>query len=170
MSRARLGLLAGLVLLGAPVSAQPPAVGTAFGAWRLGCEAVAVGETACFLVQTLIRADTGALLAELLALPSPGAGAVLVARVPLGVHLPGGLHLADPDAGRLNFAWLGCSTALCEATLQLDADAVARLDAAAGLRLSYRPVAGVEVLAFDTVLSGLADGLAVLRNALPGTE
>lgn len=158
------------MLLPGQGAAQPLAVGTALGAWRLGCEAVAVGETACFLVQSLIRADTGALLAELLAVPSPGAAAVLVARVPLGVHFPAGLHLAGPEAGRLSFGWRACSTALCEATLRLDADAVARIDTAAGLRLTYRPAAGAEVLAFDTDLSGLADGLAALRRAMPGHD
>jgi invasion protein IalB len=154
-----------LALLPAPVLAEPPAIGAAFGAWRLGCEAVAVGETLCYLAQQLARADTGALLVELLALPDADPAVTVIARVPLGVHFPSGLVAGDAGGAEVAFVWQSCNSRLCEALLQLDPETLARLEAAPALRLAYRPEATAPPLVFGASFAGLAEGVAALRAA-----
>lgn len=164
MSRLLAALLLTASLAPAPAVAEPLAVGTRFGAWQLGCEAVAVDETLCFLRQSLTRADTGAFLAELLALPEAD-GVLLIARVPLGVHLPSGLNLWDGSGAAIAFGWHACTTLLCEARLRLAAETLAQFDTDAAARLGYRPAPGAAPLAFGLSLSGLAAGSAALRAA-----
>ena len=151
--------------------------GARFGAWTVACEAVAVNETICVLTQRLVEAEGQGFLTELLAfndaeLPQ----AWVVARVPLGVHFPGGFGLR-PEAGEaaeaaeageaaLAFEWQSCAPQLCEALLAVDAAALARLERAEGAIAGYVPAPGADPLLFRVATEGLGAGLAALAVAL----
>lgn len=169
-----LGLAVALGLLSPVATAVAETVparlenGARFGAWRVACEAVAVGETLCSLSQHLVRSDGDAFLAGLVALwDADLESRHLIATVPVGVHFPSGLALHLAAGGeRLEFAWQVCSTTLCEARLTLGSEDAGRISAAAEPLLAYRPAPGAEPLVFRIETEGLAEGLDTLKAAL----
>lgn len=149
--------------------------GAAFGGWTVLCEAVAVNETMCGLSQRLVRNDgSNRLLADLLAIPGvDDQPPVLVVRVPLGVHFPGGfaLRAEGQAAGEplVVFDWQSCSTELCEALALLDPGRLAALEGVDRALAAYRPEVNADPLVFRVRLDGLTEGLAALTEAIRPT-
>ena len=148
--------------------------GARFGAWTVACEAVAVNETICVLTQRLVEAEGQGFLTELLAFnDAEEASAWVVARVPLGVHFPGGFALQpEGEDTPLAFEWQSCAPQLCEALLGVDAAALAALESSGNAIAGYVPAPGEAPLAFRVATEGLGDGLAALARALgqPGVS
>jgi invasion protein IalB len=159
------GFVAALVLsLGAmPALAEKLTNGARFGEWTLVCEAVAVNETTCVLSQRLVRPD-GALLVDMLAIPMNETG-WLIARVPVGVHFPGGFVLRPEEAeDQVSFVWQACSPELCEAMVDLSGAASPLLDGGTALA-AYRPDIASDPLVFRVSLEGLRAGLQAMVAA-----
>ena len=160
--------VAALMLVGGVAEAQRVENGARFGAWTVACEAVAVNETICVLTQRLVEAEGQGFLTELLAFnDGEEAQAWVVARVPLGVHFPGGFALQpEEDDTPLEFAWQSCAPQLCEALLPVDAAALAALEGSASAIAGYVPAPGEAPVVFLVATEGLAEGLAALARAL----
>lgn len=156
---------------GAAADAAPVeriANGTRFGAWTVTCEALAVNETACLLTQRLVRSSDNAFLAEVLAFWSgDGSQRYLAARVPNGVFFPSGFAVKPEDGEeQTQFVWQSCARDLCEALLEIDAQALADLEAAEGLVAGYRPNLRADPLVFRMSLEGATEGLAALQASM----
>ena len=170
----RVGMIRGgvavgaLMLMGGAADAQRVENGARFGAWTVACEAVAVNETICVLTQRLVEAEGQGFLTELLAFnDADEAQAWVVARVPLGVHFPGGFALQpEGDETPLAFEWQSCAPQLCEALLPVDAAALAALEVSDGAVAGYVPAPGEAPVVFRVATEGLGDGLAALARAL----
>jgi len=149
-----------LFLTAAPAFAERLENGARFGEWTLVCEAVAVNETACVLNQRLLRGD-GTFLVDFLAIPESDGG-WLSARVPVGVHFPGGFVLR-PEAGDQQIAliWQACSPELCEAMVSLAEEGAVLLEGGPAIA-AYRPGVTDEPVVFRVALDGLAEGLAAM--------
>ncbi len=141
-------LLAGLAMtLASGASAQEGEVANnaAFGDWVVTCDAVSTQRTSCRVVQTQSRSDTGTLVIQLLGYALAEGGALLVAQVPMGVYLPGGVSFreaADEDAPQQAMVWQRCAGQICEAALQLDAVSLQALNDAEQVLFGYQPQPG----------------------------
>jgi len=137
--------------------------GTRIGAWTVRCEAVAVGETACALVQQLLRPSDRAFIAEIVAAWNGSARKpVLVARVPMGVHLPSGFVIQAKGDRQRNFVWQRCFGRFCEATLVLSPEDAAKLEGAGEVVAAFRPAPGTNPFVFRFSMKGLRQGLEAL--------
>lgn len=144
--------------------------GTRFGTWTLGCEAVAVGETACLLSQRVARSSDGAFLADFMLFPNPQAeGEVyLAARVAAGVYLPSGFVLrgeSAPEDSQRQLVWQTCVGEVCEGLLSLPAADVAALEAGGDVIAAYRPSVQSEAVIFRFSVAGAEAGLEALARA-----
>jgi invasion protein IalB len=141
--------------------------GTRFDNWTVTCEAVAVGETLCALVQQIVNAQSQAPLAELVALTVRGEDQVLLSvRVPVGVWLPAAFTLRmTEDTAPVEMVWQACDGRICEAVLPLDAPMIARLNTGAPLLVAYIPALGAEPVVFEVGFAGLGAGLQALGTA-----
>ncbi|MBC7157796.1 MAG: invasion associated locus B family protein [Rhodobacteraceae bacterium] len=175
------------LLLALPVAAQEAATpeplpdaaaerlanGTRFGTWTLGCEAVAVGETACLLSQRVARTSDGAFLADFLLFPNPQAeGEVyLAARVAAGAYLPSGFVLRGegaPEDSQRQLVWQTCAGAVCEALLSLPEADIAALEDGGDVIAAYRPSVQSEAVIFRFSVAGAQAGLEALVRASGG--
>ena len=158
------------VASGASAQAQTVRVenGARFGSWTVSCEAVAVNETLCVLSQRLVRSDTGAALAELIAFNADdGPGAWLVARVPNGVFFPAGFVMAQQDSDtQFDLEWQACSPDMCEALIALDGDILDQMVSGEDWAAGYRPDIASDSVVFRIGLDGLETGLAALAEVL----
>ncbi len=137
--------------------------GARIGAWVVSCEAVAVGETVCALTQQLLRSSDRAFIADIIAAwNAQTEGAVLIARVPLGVHLPSGFVLQAGDGKQRNFQWQRCFGRFCEAALALSPEDIAQLEASDEVVAAFRPAPGSDVFPFRFSMKGLSQGLLAL--------
>ena len=137
--------------------------GARIGAWTVRCEAVAVGETACALVQQLLRPSDRAFIAEIMATWNAAARKpVLVARVPMGVHLPSGFVIQAKGDRQRNFVWQRCLGRFCEATLVLGPEDLAKLDQAGEVVAAFRPAPTTNPFVFRFSMKGLRQGLEAL--------
>ena len=175
-NRRGLGMMAALALLAAPVLAQeeegaaaagPVANGTAFGDWRVACQAVAVGRTVCVLAQRIVARETGALVGEVTLRPAQGPEGAEALLMTLTV--PTGLALRARPAYRIPPAeeeraldWETCGPRLCRAVRALGAEEVGALRAATSARVGYRPLRAEGPVVFDLSLRGVTAGLAAL--------
>jgi len=161
-------LCAALPAFGA--QAQPASNGTAFGDWRLICEAVAVNRTRCEIRQTLTLRDSGALLAQVALTPAAGAEAgdattVLVLTTPTGMFLPmaPGLSIDDADE-TVPLQWRTCDANRCVATRMLAPGEVEALRDGARMTLGYRPAAAADPVIFPVSLQGVSAALDALAE------
>lgn len=151
--------------------AQIVANGQTFGTWTVSCEAVAVGQTACLLNQTILRDTDRAFLAQLVALTDANTGKrYLLARVPLGASLPFGFAMrpegTEDETSLLRFDWQTCAGQFCEALAEIDEDRLAKLDSDGTKMLaSYQPSLKTEPLVFRLSLQGARAGMAAIANA-----
>lgn len=149
-------------------SAERPAArklvnGARIGAWTVQCEAVAVGETVCALKQQLLRPSDRAFIAEIIAAWNANAGRpVLVARVPLGVHLPSGFVIQAKGDKQRNFEWQRCFGRFCEAALVLSPEDVTTLESAGEVVAAFRPAPGTNPFVFRFSMNGLSQGLLAI--------
>lgn len=156
-----------LLLAGGPALAQERvANGARFGEWTVLCEAVAVGETTCYLAQQIVRLDTNVPLAALLVVPAAeGEGQFLSVRIPQPVWLAAAMALRLPGQETdLALVWQTCSAQQCEALIPLSAEQITTLDVAEPALVGYRAAPGEEALVFQTSFAGLAEGLAALSR------
>lgn len=150
---------------------QIVANGQTFGAWTVSCEAVAVGQTACLLNQTILRDTDRAFLAQVIALKDGESGKnYLLARVPLGASLPFGFAMrpegTEDEAALLRFDWQTCFGQFCEALAEIDEARMTQMDSADTVMLaSYQPALKAEPLVFRLSLQGAAAGIAAIANA-----
>jgi len=159
------GCCAALGLSASPAQSERLANGARFGEWTVVCEAVAVNETVCVLNQRLVRND-GEFLVDLLAIP--GGDGWLSARVPVGVHFPGGFVLRrEGDPKQIALVWQVCSPRLCEAAVSLADEGAVLLEGGEAIA-AYRPEVTSDPVVFRVVLDGLADGLAALAASIEG--
>lgn len=166
------GLPATLAAIGLSLPAQAETKrienGAQFGGWTVSCEAIAVNETLCVLSQRLVRSDSNAVLAELVAFnDAEEVGAWLVARVPNGVYFPSGfvLGLEDDDA-RIAFEWQNCTAESCEALLALEPGHLDAFEAQGPWVAGYRPGITSDALVFRVSPQGLNEGLFALAEVL----
>ncbi len=149
---------------------RPPRVenGARFGAWTVVCEAIAVNETLCVLTQRLVASEGQSFLTELLAFnDADEPQAYLAARVPLGVHFPGGFSFQRSEEGAaLEFEWQSCTAQVCEALLVLDAASLAQVETDDGVLAGYVPAPGAAPLVFRIGTEGLGAGLEALAGAM----
>lgn len=152
-------------------SAQSDVVlnGQQFGAWTVNCVAVAVGQTNCLLTQRILRSSDGAFIADVITTENSDGGTFLIARVPLGVFLPGGFAMREAESedreDLLQFDWQLCNTEVCEALLAVDAETVETLSAEDNSMIAaFRPNAQSEPFLFQLSLNGMTDGLNALRS------
>lgn len=146
--------------------------GTRFDAWTVNCEALAVNETACVLSQRLVRTSDNVFLAELLAFWSGDAKRTYIAaRVPNGVFFPSGFALkANGLEERQEFVWQSCSRDVCEALLEIDVDAIGKLEESDEIIAGYRPNLRSEPVVFRMSLKGAASGLNALKASMVSGE
>lgn len=159
----------------AAASAETPAAvvanGQTFGAWTVTCEAVAVGQTACLLNQTILRDTDRAFLAQVIALKDGESGKTfLLARVPLGASLPFGFAMrpegTEDEESLLRFDWQTCFGQICEALTEIDADRLAQVDSEGTTMLaSYQPALKAEPLVFRLSLQGARAGMDAIATA-----
>ncbi len=168
----RLSGVALTLFLGGSTAAASESVrvenGARFGGWTVSCEALAVNETLCVLSQRLVRSDSGAVLAELIAFNADDtAGAYIAARVPNGVFFPSGFVLGPQDSdAQLDFIWQTCSPDICEALLPMGAQELDLIASTGDWVAGYRPGMTSDSLIFRVALDGLEDGLSALALAL----
>lgn len=144
--------------------------GQVFDEWRVACQAIAVNETACGLVQTLTNTANNSLLIEFQAVWTGGEAPVqVVARVPVGAHLPSGLSIGSEGAEeRQNFVWQTCGPRLCEASLTAPLTSLQALEGETPVVIGYRPAPRAEALVFRSTFTGLSAGLTALDRAQSG--
>lgn len=149
-------------------TAQVVANGQTFDAWTVTCEAVAVGQTACLLNQTILRDTDRAFLAQVLALTNADDGKrYLLARVPLGAGLPFGFAMrpegTEDEESLLRFDWQTCFGQFCEALAEIDENRLAQVDSEGTTMLaSYLPSLKGEPLVFRLSLQGLRAGMEAI--------
>ena len=157
-----------LSLLAAPLAAQENTVpnGSAIGNWVVNCEAVSTTTTACTVRQTLSLTETNQNLLRLIAAPRSDGGALLIAQVPMGVHLPGGavFRASGEDAApQREMVWQSCGGSVCEAAILLTAEDLAGLSSEPGHLFGYRLNATDDPLILEVSLSDLAPALDAIR-------
>ncbi len=135
--------------------------GARIGAWVVSCEAVAVGETVCALTQQLLRPSDRAFIADIIAAWN-GETAVLIARVPLGAHLPSGFVLQAGDGKQRNFQWQRCFGRFCEAAFTPSPEDIAQLEASDEVIAAFRPTPASAPFPFRFSMKGLSQGLLAL--------
>lgn len=143
--------------------------GQRFGAWTVGCEAIAVNETTCMLNQQLLRASDQAFITQMLAFwDGKGEKRYLSVRVPTGVYLPAGFAMRAEDSEEVTeFVWQTCGRDLCEALIELTDEVVAVVDREEPVTMvaSYRPTITADPVVFRFALAGLGSGLQALKPA-----
>ena len=157
-----------LSALAAPAVAQDDAIanGSAIGNWVVTCEAVSTTSTACTVRQTLSLAESGQTLLRLIAAPQEDGGALMVAQVPMGVHLPGGavFRAAEDDSSpQREMIWQSCSGRICEAAILLTADDLAALEAEGSHLFGYRLAPTAEPTIVAVSLADLTPALDAIR-------
>lgn len=158
------GGLCGILGAQAVCAQERVANGTRFGEWTVLCEAVAVGETACYLAQEVVRLDTSATLAALLVVPGQdGEGQFLSIRAPQPVWLAAAMALRLPGAEEeIALAWQSCTAQYCEALIPLSQAQVTVLDVPEAALVGYRTTPGADALVFEAGFSGIGAGLTAL--------
>ncbi len=141
--------------------------GQKIGAWNVTCVAVAVGKTDCTLTQRVLRSTDNAFVADIIATRNTEGKTFLAARVPLGVSLPAGFGMRRADSETpdevMEFVWQVCTREVCEAVLELDADAAEAMSAEDNAMIAaFRPSVQAEPFLFQLSLNGLNEGLAAI--------
>jgi len=139
--------------------------GQSFGAWQISCTAIAVGETACVLNQTLYRDTDNAFLAQMLAVwSSDGQKRYILARVPAGVYLPAGIAMRpaniEGEDKIVQMVWQSCINDVCEALAEIDVDMLSAFaDDGVSVVASYQPSINAAPIVFIFEMSGVLEGM-----------
>ncbi|MFT6451796.1 MAG: invasion protein IalB [Halocynthiibacter sp.] len=141
--------------------------GASFGQWLVRCDALAVGETVCYLSQKIVRTQDQAGVAELLAFWNPDFTiSYVIARVPNGVFLPSGFAMKDQASEeRHDFVWQNCTPALCEALAEMPIAKIEALEAAETVIAGYKPNRNAQDMLFQVKFAGASQGLTALKAA-----
>lgn len=141
--------------------------GARIGQWLVRCDALAVGETVCYLSQKIVRTEDQAGIAELLAFWNPDFTiSYVVARVPNGVFLPSGFAMKDSALEeRHDFVWQNCTPNLCEALAELPVAKIEALETAETLVAGYKPSRNAPDMLFQINFAGASQGLNALKAA-----
>ncbi|MGH1330371.1 MAG: invasion associated locus B family protein [Paracoccaceae bacterium] len=141
--------------------------GARVGQWLVRCDALAVGETVCYLTQKIIRTEDKAGIAEFLAFWNPDfTVSYVIARVPNGVFLPTGFAMKDrASEERIDFTWQNCSAALCEALAEIPLTTIQALETAEAVIAGYKPNRNAQDLLFQVNFAGASQGLNALKAA-----
>ena len=177
-----LGALLVAAVLAAPGAAPAGGVELArFGDWVL----LSAGPGVCQLRHTLLSAQSGAVLLEMLLLlpdpaetsasgitpdaDSPDTGALVALRVPLGVNLPDGIawrHPATP-AEAVGLEWQHCDAALCLAAGRISSAELGRLQRGNQIEVGFRPLPDAAPIRMQVSLRGVTAGWQALRGCAP---
>lgn len=159
-------MLRALVLLGmvaAPAAADSPAPRSVHGDWVL-----IAGGGICQLRNTRVSARSGAVLLEMVLLPSVdgSVGALAGLRVPVGVNLRDGIawrHAARPDQA-VALAWQHCDAELCLAAGAISEAELDRLRRGNRIEVGFRPLPGADPVRMEVSLRGVTAGLRALER------
>ena len=173
-------------LLAAAVLSAPGAVSSgvesgsvelaSFGDWVL----LSSGPGVCQLRHTLLSAQSGAVLLEMLLLPPDPAetaasgttsdtGALVALRVPLGVSLPDGIawrHPATPFEA-VGLEWQHCDATLCLAAGRISTAELDRLQRGNHVEVGFRPLPDAAPIRMQVSLRGVTAGWQALRGCAP---
>lgn len=160
-----------MALSGAQAQAQDVANNTAFGDWIVNCEAVTVSQTACRLVQVLSNSADDSLVVRLIALPGAEDTVVMLAQVPMGVYLPGGVVFrpeGTEDAEQSEMVWQRCLGQLCEAAIALTPDYLDAFTQSGAILLGYRMTLEGQPLIVRVDVSRFAEAVDAIRASQGG--
>ncbi len=151
--------------------AQPQSdvpVNTRFGDWIVRCEAVTVTRNVCRVVQEQVLRTDNSLVLRLIGAPVDDGGAVLIAQVPMGVHLPSGAVFrkdGDDAAPQTQMIWQSCYSSVCEAVLVMDEAELSQFEALNTILFGYRMSLDTAPTITQLNTAGFRAGLASLRAA-----
>lgn len=166
----RITYAATFILFGATI-AQPqtgPENGTVFGDWRLACEATAINQTACAIMQSLSVTETKQFLAEVslqTATVEDQIRIIMAMTTPTNMLLPAqsGFRVGDTNETK-PLTWRTCNAQFCTASRILEPDDVVAIREGLKMTVGYQPAGSAEPIIFDVSLKGVSAGLDALTQ------
>jgi len=142
--------------------------GQQFDNWRIECRATGVNETACRILQTLVRQDDRRFIAEIsLAVVSVSGETQnrLVLRTPTGMLLTQKPAFRAGDAGvETQMAWRTCGPQACVATVNLSDEQIEALKGSLQMVVAYSVVGQPQPTVIEVSLLGVTAGLDALSR------
>ena len=131
--------------------------------WRIECNVQLVNQNVCALTQTLVSAETGKRVLDLV-LRRVGKHRKLALTVvtPLGVFLAAGIAAKVDDGKQFSLVWQRCTGQGCQAMVAVDAGLEKALKAGDHLLVGFKTKATAEATTVSASLKGIAQGLRAL--------
>jgi invasion protein IalB len=179
MSRARrpgrhgwaLAVLVAGLLAASPAMAQTEGqgangarVGDTFGDWLFECTAIAEGQTACSLTQTIVVQETGRPIAKFsLARGNAQGTGFLVVMLPLGLDIPAGVQGAIDTAAGFPMVVETCIAGGCLATAQIEPERLKAMKSGTKFNLAFRIRGEQQPVTIAGSLKGITAGVVAAR-------
>lgn len=139
-------------------------VGDTFGDWLFECTAIADGQTACSLTQTIVVQETGRAIAKFsLARGAEANTGFLVVMLPLGLDIPAGVSGAVDTNAAFPFLVETCIAGGCLATVQLDGARIQQMKAGTAFNLAFRIRGEQQPVTIAGSLNGITAGMTAAR-------
>jgi len=150
----------GLTLLLSSVAYAGPKAGDRFGDWVYECEAKGANKEVCALSHTIVAKESNERILKLTVGKLGRQGELaLVALLPLGIYLPGGV-VGKVDKGKpFAFTLRVCTELGCEGALLVDPKLRWSLKAGKTLSISFKARPRAEAITLQIPLSGVSAGL-----------
>jgi len=131
--------------------------------WRIECNVQLVNQNVCALTQTLVSAETGKRVLELV-LRRVGKDRKLALTVvtPLDVFLAAGIAAKVDGGEQFNLVWQRCTAQGCQAMVAVDATLEKALKAGRHLLVGFKNKANAEAVTVSASLKGIAQGIRAL--------
>lgn len=157
------GLVGALLLSAAPAQAKPEK-GKLFGDWGVACEAsIAKAPETCFVTQTQTVKDKGILLRLSIGALGPKGDLAMVAILPLGISLTGGVAYRVGNDGQQPLVLSQCTMQGCVAGGPLSETTVKAIAAGASFVIGMVPNGSQETLTVQVSTKGFKDAFASLK-------
>lgn len=139
--------------------------GEQIGDWGVACPKTANGNTLpCHLVQTQMVEKDGqkGRLLQLTLLPQGDKTFILVALLPLGIHLPDGVAIKIDENEQKSMILQRCTQIGCEAAMRVDSALVTQLKKGKAMKVGFNAGKGQTMVA-QASLKGLGDAIDKLK-------
>ena len=157
------------LLMALPAAAQNEGqaaarVGDTFGDWLFECTAIAEGQTACSLTQTIVVQETGRAIAKFsLSRGATEGTAFFLVMLPLGLDIPAGVRSTVDTNEPIPLLVETCVAAGCLATAQLDSARLQQMKAGMTLNLTFRVRGELQAVTLAGSLKGITAGMTAAR-------
>jgi invasion protein IalB len=152
--------------LASPALAAAPKDGDKSGDWSFVCPKTDDKKAAsCQLVQVLTIEKDGqkGRLLQLTLAPQADKSIIMVALLPLGLHIPSGVAVKVDEQTQRPMILQRCTNAGCEAAMKVDDAMLAEMKKGAALRVGFNTDSKGNTMVAPASLKGLTDALAKLK-------